>query len=205
MSNLAVSEPDAARVEASAGVRAPLLSGVLDRCGRSERRIVADLAAVQPGLLERLTGTRTRLVVADLPARRAAGAADWYLLDAAMPAAYWREPVDVVLCWDLLNYLDAGQLAATALALRERAAPGCRIHALIQYSALTMPAHPGRMRINSALELRTVSPTGEGHDIAAPRYSPKALNKAMPALSVERTMLLGNGMQEFVFAVPTAN
>ena len=60
-----------------------------------------------------------------------------------------------------------------------------------------MAAEPSAWPID---EDRTLGapPTG-GERTEAPRYSPKGLEKAMPTLRVERTMLLNNGMQEFVF------
>ncbi len=189
---------------APGAIRAPLLAALLDRGGSSRRRVIADLGTLQPGMLDALSQSRTRLVVADLPGRRAENEDDWDRLDAALPRRHWREPLAAVLCWDLLNYLDAGRLAALAEALRERAAPDCRVHALIHYSALEMPGAPGQIRIDPNLDLRIPS-LADTRPIATPRYTPKALEKAMPALVVERTMLLGNGMQEFTFRVHRPN
>lgn len=189
--------PHAGRPDA---VRAPLLASLLGPGDRPRRRVIADLGGLQQGLLDAISGTRTRLLVVDLPNRRRKGASRWESLDSALPAEHWREPVDAVLCWDLLNYLDAGRLAEFAASLHERAAPACRVHALIHYSSLEMAEQPVAIRVDADRSLRI--PDGSLQPrVAAPRYSPKALEKAMPALTVDRSMLLGNGMQEFVFTL----
>jgi hypothetical protein len=179
-------------------VRAPLLSSLLDAGDPPRRRVVADLGALQPGLLEAVSGTRTKLLIVDLPERRRAGTDHWEHIDSALPTGHWRVPVDAVLCWDLLNYLDVERLAGLAASLRDRAAPACRVHALIHYSALEMPEQPAGIRIDSDRALQIPNDALQSR-VAAPRYSPKALEKAMPSLTVDRSMLLGNGMREFLF------
>lgn len=202
MSSLAVRDPGGPdRHDES--TRAPLLADLLSPPPERRRRVIADLCALQQGVIDAIAGTRTRLVVLDLPERRVRTSRRWHGLDVGQAADPWREPLDAVLCWDLLNYLEAGELAELADALAARAAPHCRIHALIQYSAVDMPNEPGRIQLDAD---RSLLPTAGAGDPtprrASPRYSPKALEKAMPALTVDRTMLLGNGMQEFIF-VPT--
>lgn len=172
-------------------VRLPLLQRLFDACNGQVRTCLADLGPVQPGIVERLVDTRSRLDVLDVPARRAAG-------ESWPGAAAAAEPAGVVLCWDLLNYLDVDELRALSAAIACIARADARVHALIQYSATTMPSQPCRMRIDRELGMRP-EPTPD--TVAPPRYSPKALEKAMPQLQVESTMLLNNGMQEFLFAL----
>lgn len=203
MSSLAVRDPGGPDRH-DEGTRAPLLAELLAPPADRRRRVIADLCALQPGVIDAVAGTRTRLVVLDLPERRARASTRWHRLDTGLAADHWREPLDAVLCWDLLNYLEADELAELAGAISARSAPHCRIHALIQYSAVDMPTEPGRMQLDADRSLLPApGDASEAPRRSAPRYSPKALEKAMPALRVDRTMLLGNGMQEFVF-VPSA-
>jgi len=204
MNNPAIGADADAHPSRPDAVRAPLLASLLDTGDPPRRRVIADLGALQRGLLDTISGTPTRLLIVDLPERRRQGICAWEQVTGALPGEFWREPVDAVLCWDLLNYLDVERLAALAASLRERAAPGCRVHALIHYSALEMPEQPAGIRVDTDRSLQIPGGSGTGF-VAAPRYSPKTLEKAMPSLTIDRSMLLGNGMREFVFKLRASN
>lgn len=183
-------------------VRAPLFALALEPFEDERRRVVLDLGRARSGTIELFSGFRCRLDIADLPARladlpdpdEAAEVSRW--LDELLPPA-GGERVDLVLCWNLLNYLSPPLIEALGTRLAERAAPGARLHALIEYSAKQMPARP----LSFAPEGEEIgADPPEGADtITAPRYTPKALEKRLPGFSSERTMLLGNGMQEFLY------
>ncbi|MDT8448997.1 MAG: hypothetical protein RQ847_02380 [Wenzhouxiangellaceae bacterium] len=181
-------------------IRVPLLAQTIAERATSGRQVWLDLGHVQPGLLPLLQRGRTRLLVADLAAGRAAGCADWHLPDAALSGtgAGPGEHIDCVLCWDLLNYLAPDEMGELAARLAGNADPDCVVHALIQYSGREMPDRPLRLRVVESAELE-IEPEPDAVMIPSPRYSPKGLEKAMPELVVDRTMLLNNGMQEFLF------
>jgi hypothetical protein len=178
-------------------VRLPLLCRLFDERDPSARACWADFGPIQPGVLDRLTGTRARLVVLDLPASRAAGKR-WTRPTLPVPGPAAPEPVDTVLCWDLLNFATGAELGELGETLAGLGRPGSRVHALIQYSSKTMPSRPCALSIERDLSMRLL-PTPDA--LEAPRYSPKALEKAMPAMRVESTLLLNNGMQEFLFRI----
>src|SRR6056297_1436603 len=180
-------------------VKVPLLAELLAGGSADRRRVWADLGSAQSGLVEQLTGGRNRLIVADLPGALANADAQWYLPDKALDEMFWTEPVDGILCWDLLNYMDPGQLGELSRRVGRLARPGSSLHALIQYSGTSMSRFPGRYGLDSDGQLSVVP--ADAPQTRTPRYSPKALEKAMPQLRVERTMLLNNGMQEFMFSV----
>lgn len=180
-------------------VRVPLLLELLAWDGRRHRRVWADLGGAQAGLIARLTGTPSRLIIADLPAALRDDTEQWHLPDGILNASFWSEPVDCFLCWDLLNYMRPDQLGELAECVARLGGSGCRVHALIQYSGKTMAETPGRYSLDEDLQLSVSDP--DAARTQTPRYSPKALEKAMPELRVERTMLLNNGMQEFVFSL----
>ncbi|MCA1778864.1 MAG: hypothetical protein LC637_05650 [Xanthomonadaceae bacterium] len=178
-------------------LRAPLLGELLEPSGSRSRRVWLDLGSVTQGLIERLQNTRSRLVIAALDAAAREREPDCFDFKKRFAAGLLNEPVDTVLCWDLLNYMNANQLQCLSATVARLAGPGARIHALIYYSNPMMPDLPGRFFPGSGAELEMIE--GARSKIQALRYSPKALQKAMPKLEVERTLLLNNGMQEFIF------
>jgi len=197
MPNTAASQAGPAPGHSRQRVSVPLLAQLLDPARPGQRCVWVDLGRAQSGLIEKLTGAPNRLIVADLPRSLATGQAHWHRLEIVVAATVCDEAADRFLCWDLLNYMQADALAELSGKIAARASRDCTIHALIQYSATTMSETPAEFRLAPNLDL-TISTTGE---LArpTPRYSPRALEKAMPALRVERTLLLNNGMQEFLF------
>lgn len=106
------------------------------------------------------------------------------------------DPFDLVLFWDLLNYLQPDQVAQLAAFLRRYSRPGTRLLALVYYSA-DMPAAPARFRIE---DRKTVfwSHTGSGRR-PCPRYKEQELVRRLPGFEVERVFLLRYGIAEYVF------
>lgn len=139
------------------------------------------------------------MLVADLPSARAERLPDWHRPERLLPARHWKRPLDRVLAWNLFDYLDQAQLKQLSGQIVRHAAPGCRFHALIHYASPEMPQEPPQWRFlaTGGFEFGLAS----GATRAGQRYSLKALEKAMPDLRVERTVLLNNGMQELVLAI----
>lgn len=183
----------------STRVRVPLLEELLAEANAEQHRVWLDLGSAQDGLLLRLGSRRARLIVADLPAAIEQGSKSWHLPDSLVTPSSWDRPVDRVLVWDLLDYLAAAEMGELGEQLSGHLSPRGRVHALVHYSTPGMPARPGKWRFDrdGALHSATVS----GEMVPAPRHSPKALEKAMPQFRVERTVLLNNGMQEFLLRV----
>jgi len=199
MADAAIHQADTRPGLGSSRVRVPLLSELLGQVAVENRGVWVDLGRAQFGLIARLARARSRLIVADLPSARTEAQPDWYLPDAILDAPFWVEAVDHFLCWDLLNYMQKSELFEFSRCVARRSVKNCTIHALIQYSSTTMPETPARFDLESSLEL-SMHEAGTAA-IPTPRYSPKALEKSMPELRVERTMLLNNGMQEFLFGL----
>ena len=177
----------------------PLLEELLTEPRAETQRIWLDLGPAQNGLLIRLQARRGCVVVADLPRALAAGRPRWHLPESVLPEQHWRRALNRILVWNLFDYLDPIQLGELARQLAPRAAPGCRIHALIHYALPDMPDAPPIWRTD--LDGNFESVASDDPVRSAPRHSPKALEKAMPEFRVERTVLLNNGMQEFVLSV----
>lgn len=187
-------------------IRAPLFSTAVAALDDDRRHVVLDLGRARAGTVALFGRFRCRLDVADLPAHLddlpnpedegGLQALEGWLGRLLPPAR--GEQVDLVLCWNLLNYLPAAAIEVLAQRLAERASPQARLHALIEYQATRMPARPVSFSPSGDQILGGDAPADEA-TVQAPRYSPKALESHLPGFGSERTMLLGNGMQEFLY------
>lgn len=183
-------------------LRVPLFESITVGLNDESRHVLIDCGPARAGMIDMLAGLRCRLDVLDLPARLDALAglpedtdlAAWFG-QTIVPAR--PEPADVILCWNLLDYLEAEQISALMSVLIPRLRPGGRVHALVQYSSPNMPSEPGGMAPmgRTALQVYSEGPASR----KAPRHSRGTLEKFMQGLKAERTMLLSNGMQEYLF------
>jgi len=196
--------PPAAAKPSSApeGLSAPLFHSLIQRLQSGGRWVLLDLGAVHSATIREFTQFRCRLEFVELAdgldslngevdPRRIRQRAD-ALLPARRP-----EGVDVVLCWDLINYLNQPALTAVMECIALRCKRGALAHGLVYYSAKAMPERPSTfVPVDDQRILQHVSP---GRERPAPRYSPEDLARCMPRYTVERGRLLRNGMQEFLF------
>lgn len=194
--------PDAAAAD---GFRAPLFAELCERLGRSERRLLLELGALSAGTLELLHGYRCCLqvlVAAEALAALSGGGHSAEELDrqvADLLAPTLAEPVDAVFCWDLLDYLDPPLLAAFGRRLAAIVRPGGVAHALIHTTAAALPTRPSVYAALAADRLQCLGGDADGRQ--PPRYSPWDIEKHSANLRVERSVMLRNGMQEFLLRV----
>ena len=186
----------------AAALNAPLFRSLVDGLQDGKRRVILDLGPPQPATVALFRGHRCRLEIADfangldvLNAELAAGTRR-EVTEAMLPKRR-DEPTDIVLCWDLLNYLERPALAALMSVLAERLRPRALVHALVIYSTPRMALRPLRIAPSDDARLLCQARTGEQKN--APRYTPEDLAKCTPDFEVERAVLLKNGMQEFLF------
>lgn len=186
----------------------PLLREVAERFDSTTRRVILEPGATSAGMLNLLEGKRCRLLVAD--AALALDALNDQALDGAGLAQEierlifdaGEEKIDTVLCWDLLNYLTPPLLKAFAARLAAIMTPTGVVHAYIHSAHATMPQHPQRYSLQG--DDRVIRLDIDLPDRKAPRYSTWDLEKHGVGLRVERSMLLRNGMQEYLLrADPT--
>ena len=186
-------------------LHAPLFHEVSSGLDATRRHVVLDLGAASTGMLALLGQSRCRVEIVDLahfggierlntaePGAPLAAAAE-----ALLPNRLSNDPVDLVFCWDLPNYLTLDALSALMKAIGQRSRPGAFAHALICYAERDMKEAPGRFIPNENGEL--VDHDNSGAKIAAPRYSPEELGKNVGPFVIDRARLLSNGMQEFLF------
>jgi hypothetical protein len=184
-------------------LNAPLFASLIERLQASDERcIVLDLGAARTETLALFGQLRARLDIVDLGESldQFNGVEEPEMLreraERLLPPRR-AEAAHVVLCWDLLNYLERPALAAVMTAVADRARRGAFAHALIAYSSSRMPLAPGCYVPLDAQRLVNVAPSRAERD--SPRYSPEDLANCMHGYTVERARLLRNGMQEFLF------
>ncbi len=104
---------------------------------------------------------------------------------------------DLILGWDLFNYMERGAIEL----LMARIARSCRSGTLLFLTASTgamISSTPARITMTNSGRLRYRSTVDEG-SIANPRLSPTALESMMPGFRLLHSFLLGDEMQEFLF------
>jgi hypothetical protein len=186
----------------SEALNAPLFHSVIGALDEASRFVVLDLGRARSQTIAAFSGYRCRLEIGDIadgvdPLNTETDAkALRDKVEALLPPKR-REPIDFVLCWDLLNYLTRPALALLMDSIAARGRRGMLAHCLVFYSAPHMPAKPGCwVPLDSArLSNRAPSPAVR----KAPRYTPEDLGLCMPRYTVERARLLRNGMQEYLF------
>lgn len=191
-----------AEIERPATFNAPLFRSVAERLDTGERWVLLDLGAAHRQTVAFFSQYRCRLDVADLGEgleELNAESDPGLLEDAAeslLPVRH-DETTDIVLCWDVLNYLELPALSAVMSRVAARARTGTLVHALIVYSDRYMPAQPGNY---IPLDDGNLFDLSAYHDERqAPRYTPVDLKSCFKGYVLDRAVLLSNGMQEFLF------
>lgn len=181
----------------------PLFRSVMDALAENRRWVILDLGTARPQTIDLLSRFRCRVDIADLEEAvmasldrqdESAAAPDPVEAFLSMPRS---EPVDVVLTWDYLNYLNRQQITALMTAIAKRGRPGAFVHALIGYSRSVMSRRPGLFAPLD--EGRLVDLSAGTPDRAATRYSTEELDRCSPGFTIERIRLLTSGMQEYLF------
>lgn len=124
------------------------------------------------------------------------GADEDAAIAAALPADRPGEPpIDLVLAWDLLDYLDRDRIRALSMALAARCRPGARWFAMLRIGK-EIPSEPGNylIRPDASLVYRFDSP----HTRPGPRYRPAEIEASTPGFHADRNYLLRHGVQEYV-------
>ena len=195
--------------EPPAAVRAPLFKDLVTGLEDTGRHVILDLGAASTAMLAILGRARCRVEIADFahfggidmlnnaePGPSLVAAAESWIRE--QPA---DDLIDLILCWDVPNYLTLDALSALMTAIGRRARPGAIAHALIFYSAREMRDHPGRFIPTADGDLMDCET--QGMAVAAPRYSSEDLRNNMGPFEIDRVRLLRNGMQEYQFRLAT--
>lgn len=180
---------------------APLFGQLLAQMREGARWVILDLGQAQPATVNLFSEIRCRLDIVDLPADLDAIQAEEetlalkQLFSKVLPASH--KDIDIILCWDLLNYLGRPALTALMRRIAARARPGAMLHALIAYSKPHMPALPALYYPCGDDQLVCIPTTTK--QSKATRYTPKDLERHMQGFRADQRRLLNNGMQEYIF------
>ena len=104
---------------------------------------------------------------------------------------------DLVLAWDLLNYLTPQEHQLLMTTLEPFLVPGTAMLAFV-WMLKEMPSGPSRYWVRD--EETVAFETQEGRARPCPRYLEQDLLKRMPSLTVESRYQLRNGLLEYVFS-----
>ncbi len=104
--------------------------------------------------------------------------------------------LDLVCCWDVLNYLSAEEMMEVSCALSRFCHEGTMILALM-HTSLEMAEQPLTFKIRE--ECQVDWEAAEVKRRAAPCYTKRQLERTLPHFVRARSVLLRNGMEEQVY------
>lgn len=190
-------------------VQTPLLGRMLDSIVEDQRLVLLDLGRVSASLVAILQPYRARLDGLSIADQRSKWVAaetsnETLALIKAHLAHYDLEPSDWLLCWGVLNYLDEETLGLLFDQLQPFLKPTVRVHALIEYSAAQMPIEPPQYDICFVDGKTHLDIHPHRSEVPSPRYTPKRLEAMLHGMKTQSTILLSNGMQEFIFSKASA-
>ncbi len=190
--------------------KAPLLDRVLINSGDPDQRVNAlDFGGPCQSLLEKLSLNHPcRIEVADFArggGLKALGELESLQEEGAEVLRRLLPPpgddkLDLIFLWDLPNYLSLEELSFVIDYLRDRVAPGCRLHMLIAYSKREIAAEPAHYQTDAEGNLIQICANDKLLEV--PRHTQEDLAPALGQFRIERGVLLTNGMQELVYAWP---
>jgi len=169
---------------------------------RGRRVTVLDLGSAVGGNVEFLSQYGCKMFIEDLYAalstRKGSGEED----DIAGPeffAEFLSLPedtrFDVVLAWDLFNYLRRKELAYFGEQLRRYTEPGALAFALMSYHK-QIPAQPYRFKIRD--EQTLIYDRRTAAERPSPRFVPSEMTGLLKSFRVDRSFLLQHGIQEYL-------
>lgn len=103
---------------------------------------------------------------------------------------------DLILAWDLLDYISGPEIAELFRGLRPHRRAGTRLLAFVSYRG-PIPGRPRRYQI--ADEKSLAFDEGAGASRPCPGYKEPQLLKLLPGFEVESCYLMRHGVQEYVF------
>jgi hypothetical protein len=173
---------------------AALLEGMRRR-GQGLR--ILDLGSAVGANVEYLSQLGCKLHIGDLYASRTSAGEGELSLEFFEQLFPSDARLDVVLAWDLFNYLQRKELIRLGTLLRRHCQPGALVFALMSFQK-QIPAQPYRFRIQGDNQL--VYEQRTSLERPGPRYAPSEMASAMKGFRVDRSFLLRHGIQEYLFS-----
>ena len=193
-----------AEQESHYSLKSPLLFGVLAALDPETHHEFLDLSPANPDSLDffsqyrcrlHLPGCREQLLQArhcDEPDSMAQALAFEELIP--LPEKQYV-PLDLVLLWDLPNYLDKQTLQELIEYLKPCVAANTVLHIYI-HTRQAMPLSPGEYRLSGEDLVLVEAPSP--WSASSPMYYQELLHKLLSPFRIERGMLLANGLQEYI-------
>jgi hypothetical protein len=183
----------------------PLFCEVIAQIDSDKRHVILEPGMISSSILTRLQGRRCAIFVANAvqglsKLNEKSHDVEMLLREVQILLSdVVTEKVDTVLCWDLLNYLSLPLIKVLTTHLVSKMASTGALHAYIHSADNKMAQNP--QQFSMAGEDKVVCAGAEPALRNTPRYSYSDLDKNAVGLHVERSVLLRNGMQEYLFRV----
>ncbi|MFW5453428.1 hypothetical protein [Thioalkalivibrio sulfidiphilus] len=180
-----------------------LLHQALQPLMKGERRVLLDLGDAHGQTIEYFTGLPVRLAIASLTddLLKLDPREDEETLQAHMESLLTPEMVsacDLVMVWEVLNYLQPRVITALMSRLAQLLPAGAQVHGFVAYSMKTLPQTPRVLVPSADAGLQILA--GQGHGtVQLSGYPSGELQRFMPDFHAARAILLGDGMQEYLF------
>lgn len=194
-------EPGAVQTEAEPEVHRSLaLAALFEEIKKRPKINVLDLGSVVGSNVEFLSQYGCKLYIEDLYAAlsstpRGEGEVAGPEFFAEFLALPEDTRFDVILAWDLFNYLQRKELANFAVELRRYSRPGTLLFA--QVSILKqIPAQPYRFKLRD--EEHLVYERRTPNERPCPRFAPAEVTNLLRGFRVDRSFLLKHGIQEYL-------
>jgi hypothetical protein len=169
---------------------------------RGRRVTVLDLGSAVGANVEFLSRYGCKLFIEDLYAALASRTVSGEEGDLAGPEFFAEflsltedTRFDVILAWDLFNYLRRKELAYFGEQLRRYTEPGALTLALMSYHK-QIPAQPYRFKIQD--ERTLVYDRRTAAERPSPRFVPYEVTGLLKGFQVDRSFLLQHGIQEYL-------
>ncbi|HQU14599.1 MAG: hypothetical protein B7Z66_04550 [Chromatiales bacterium 21-64-14] len=185
----------------------PLFDSLAARLDPERKVDILDLGAACSSNVDYFSRFSCRLHIADAldplsdwnpPADPDTGVVDEAAIDVRVSQLLPRRDgtaFDLILCWDLLNYLDRAVFRVLMAQLARHTGPGTHLHAFV-WSQPQMPMGPARFRLGEGGRMRYAASAATRE---CPRYTQRDLERLMPQFAVGRSVLLRSGLQEYLF------
>ena len=176
----------------------PVFGAFVRGLQKDTRYKVLDLGPALPENLDFFSAYRCKLQIADLTRSIATMEQENSLSKEALLADLSSddEPYDIMLFWDIFNYMSTESIRLLMDTLAPGIKSGTRLHAL-NASTGNIPSYPNRYRIIGEDQLLCQQTSNEL--IPSPCHAQRVLEKQMPGFKVQGSLLLKNGIQEFLF------
>lgn len=185
-------------------INSPLLSGLLDTYTEESYYEILDLMPASPQVVDFFSSYHCKLFlpggnqslcdlsIAELDTETRLNRA---LIKTLGFKKQNKAALDLVLLWDLPNYLEPDLLRALIVYLLPHCSPDVILHTYIN-TREQMPARPGIYKLQS--DKRVVVEQDQVQMRVCPMYYQESLQKVLSPFLVKRGILLSSGMQEYI-------